>query len=137
MSYSYIYHKNGINDKVWELFEKLLDGNRCIDGEKFENLIFCITNCSMNNNYEPSEIKNYLYNDLCDFIDLHEDTLCYELNKDIDFGRYYWDYNKKKSKIEITYRCLIDLQNFLSLCIKNDLSLISKKKSYLFVICDQ
>ena len=129
MYYSFIYHKDGINDNVWKLFENILDGDRCIDGEKFENLIFCITNCSMKNNYQPNEIKNFLYNDLCDFIENHQDTLLFlELNDIIDFSNYFWDYNKNKAKIEITYHCLIDLQLFFSLCIENNLSLISRKK---------
>ena len=133
MSYSFVFSKKGIiKDTVLKQFETILDGNGIINHEKFNNVIYCITNCTLYNNYTDTEIKNLLYDDLCDFMELHQDTL--NETKNINFHNYFHDYTTNQHNkprydryvdVEITFKCLIELQTFLYLCIVNDLSLLS------------
>ena len=62
----------------------------------------------MKNNYQPNEIKNFLYNDLCDFIENHQDlTKTYVLQNNFHdnlfmicvFEEHTTKYEKSLSKI--------------------------------------
>ena len=120
MVYSCIYHKNDISDDTYKLFNDILYDDDKFDCEKYNNIVFCITNCSLYVDYTALEIKNLLYDDICDFIDLHYDTLI-TYNNYIDFKDYFSDYRSNDSNISLD--CLIKLSKFFYNCIIHDITI--------------
>lgn len=125
---SYITHEKGkhykIDDNVLKLFDTLLDGTGRIDGNVFSDFFLCLMDCSLQWNYSAIEIKNFLYHDLCHFIEFYQETWLDD-EKSIDFTQYFPDYPKRSIYKEINCQSLLDLQRFLLLCIKNNLSLVA------------
>ena len=129
MVYSYITHKKGvhhkIDDMILKLFDNILDGMGRIDGKIFSDIIFCLTDCSFQWNYTAIDIKNFLYNDICYFIEFFIEETFLDYEKPIDFTHYFSDYKKIGNQTcNVTFQELLDLQKFFLLCIENDLSLM-------------